>query len=97
MTNFLWFFFFLAADRATTDSIADAKEGLVVSCVDTIETYRTHVSRFLTLKKMKLHFSFFLGKHVYTYGAFDISFVEINASIRFGIVEIRRIPERRKS
>ena len=32
-----------AADRATTDSIADAKEGLVVSCVDTIETYRTHV------------------------------------------------------
>jgi len=33
-----------AADRATTDSIADAKEGLVVSCVDTIETYRTHAS-----------------------------------------------------
>merc|ERR1712029_744646 len=33
-----------AADRATTDSIADAKEGLVVSCVDTIKTYRTHAS-----------------------------------------------------
>ena len=42
---------FLAADRATTDSIADAKEGLVVSCVDTIETYRTHVSLFLDIKK----------------------------------------------
>ena len=34
------------------------------------------------------------GKHVHTHGAFDISFVEINATIRFGIVEIRRIPER---
>ena len=48
---------FLAADRATTDSIADAKEGLVVSCVDTIETYRTHVSLFFNIeKKSKLHF-----------------------------------------
>ena len=57
---FLWFFFFLAADRATTDSIADAKEGLVVSCVDTIETYRTHVSRFSTLKRNRNYISFSL-------------------------------------
>lgn len=39
-----------AADRAVTDTIADAKEGLVVSCVDTIETYRTHVSNLIQLK-----------------------------------------------
>lgn len=36
--------FISAADRAVTDSIGDAKEGLVVSCVDTIETYRTQAS-----------------------------------------------------
>ena len=57
---------FLAADRATTDSIADAKEGLVVSCVDTIETYRTHVSRFLTLKKNEITF-FFLFRQACLY------------------------------
>jgi hypothetical protein len=34
---------FLASDRAVSDSLADAKEGLVVSCVDTVETYRTQV------------------------------------------------------
>lgn len=33
-----------AADRAVNDSVSDAKEGLVVSCVDTIETYRTQAS-----------------------------------------------------
>jgi len=37
-------FFYSAADRSISDSVSDAKEGLVVSCVDTIETYRTHVS-----------------------------------------------------
>lgn len=36
-------FFIAAADRSVTDSVADAKEGLVVSCVDTIETYRQQV------------------------------------------------------
>ena len=38
------FYIFLAADRSISDSVGDAKEGLVVSCADTIETYRTHVS-----------------------------------------------------
>ena len=38
----IWFLF-LAADRSVTDSVADAKEGLVVSCVDTVETYRQQV------------------------------------------------------
>merc|ERR1711956_108383 len=33
-----------AADRSISDSVGDAKEGLVVSCADTIETYRTHAS-----------------------------------------------------
>lgn len=31
-----------AADRATSESIADAKEGLVVSCVDAAETFKLH-------------------------------------------------------
>merc|ERR1719273_2983157 len=31
-----------AADRATSDSVADAKEGLVVSCVDAAETFKLH-------------------------------------------------------
>ena len=44
--NKIWLFFFSAADRSVTDSVADAKEGLVVSCVDTIETYRQQVMFF---------------------------------------------------
>ena len=59
-----------------------------------------HTWVFLSTLKNKIEITFFffyIGKYVYTYGAFDISFLEINASIRFGIVEIRRIPERRKS
>merc|ERR1712223_381685 len=31
-----------AADRATSDSVADAKEGLEVSCVDAAETFKLH-------------------------------------------------------
>merc|ERR1712088_720542 len=33
-----------AADRSISDSVSDAKEGLVVSCVDTVETYRQQAS-----------------------------------------------------
>ena len=32
-----------ASDRSVTDSLSDAKEGLVVSCVDAIETYKAQV------------------------------------------------------
>ena len=89
---------FLAADRATTDSIADAKEGLVVSCVDTIETYRTHVRQNPNICTFRdFHFLSILGEYVDTYGTLDIVLIEINAFIRFGISEIRRIPERRTS
>ena len=35
---------FSAAERAVNDSMADAKEGLVVSCVDAFETYKTFSS-----------------------------------------------------
>lgn len=38
------FFLSTAADRATNDSINDAKEGLVVSCVDAAETFKNHAS-----------------------------------------------------
>ena len=31
-----------ASDRAVNDSLADAKEGLVVSCVDAFETYKSY-------------------------------------------------------
>ena len=34
----------VAAERAINDSMADAKEGLVVSCVDAFETYKTFSS-----------------------------------------------------
>jgi len=33
-----------AADRACNDSMGDAREGLVVSCVDAAETYKSHAS-----------------------------------------------------
>lgn len=33
-----------ASDRAVNDSLADAKEGLVVSCVDAFETYKSYAS-----------------------------------------------------
>ena len=35
---------FSAADRACNDSMGDAREGLVVSCVDAAETYKSHAS-----------------------------------------------------
>ena len=36
--------FLAAADRACNDSMGDAREGLVVSCVDAAETYKSHAS-----------------------------------------------------
>lgn len=33
---------FSASDRAVNDTLADAKEGLVVSCVDAFETYKSY-------------------------------------------------------
>ena len=35
---------FIAADRAVNDSVSESKEGLVVSCLDTLETYKNYSS-----------------------------------------------------
>lgn len=44
-TSLLYLLFFLSAsERAINDGLPDAKEGLVVSCVDTIETYKAYSS-----------------------------------------------------
>ena len=40
--------FFSASDRAVNDSLADAKEGLVVSCVDAFETYKSYARYFIS-------------------------------------------------
>ena len=60
------FFIFPAADRSISDSVSDAKEGLVVSCADTIETYRTHVSN---------HFDLF----VYVFAPLENTYVVLRA------------------
>ena len=42
-----------------TDSVADAKEGLVVSCVDTIETYRQQVWEAIIAIRLLHNISYF--------------------------------------
>ena len=46
-----------ASDRAVNDSLADAKEGLVVSCVDAFETYKSYA------RYERLMFLLFLVHH----------------------------------
>ena len=84
-----------ASDRAVNDSLADAKEGLVVSCVDAFETYKSY-ARYERLLYPLMRFSLFTDmlflQHRAPLWSARVAVLDVVAALHSGHDEVAGLP-----